>query len=340
MMRDREKPDWERLESDRPRGEAYVTHVAFPELSDAVLAAIDSSGDRHFLISITPEDNFQLDNQSRGISVKIRELHLREEQNELSTSRYVDIKLKEESEKEIFDIIGYQIASLLKDQRTSRAISVRNVLARWRHFWGTVPSNFLAMDEIVGLFSELWFINHWILPFYSKDSLKGWRGPYGGRNDFEWNGISVEVKGTTASDGKKHWINGIDQLSEPDGGKLYFFSLKMREEDGANNTLVSQIRSCLDAISDYVDLQEFVERSLALAGYSPAHDDFYDKVRFRVVDEALYEVKDNFPRIIPSSFPGGQPDGIDRLEYLINLEGHSELIVSRQPRDGLLEIRI
>jgi hypothetical protein len=286
-------------------------------------------------VPISPEDDLLSDNRSRGITVTVKNLHVKGALVNLSTERYIDIRLKDESEKEIFDIIGYQIALLLKDRKKSRSESVRSVLAKWRHFWGTVSANLLTKEEIVGLFSELWFISRWILPFSSKSSLRGWRGPYGGRNDFEWEKVSVEVKGTTVMEGRKHWVNGLDQLSPPENGRLYLFSLKLREEDGAANTLLSVIKSCLDSISDDVDLQEFMERSLAVSGYSPAHDDVYDKIRFRVIDEALYEVKGRFPRIVPASFPYGQPDGVERLEYQINLEGYSDLIVSKIPRQGL-----
>ncbi len=340
MMKNPNRLDWGRLERDMPRGETYVAYVAFPETSDLVLAGMDSSGDRHFLVPISPEDDLLPDNRSRGITVTVKNLHVKGNFDNPSTERYIDIRLKEESEKGIFDIIGYEIALLLKDQKKSRSGSVRFILAKWRHFWGNVSMNLLTKDEIVGLFSELWFISRWILPFPSGSSLKGWRGPYGGRHDFEWEEVSVEVKGTTNAEGRKHWVNGLDQLSPPENGKLYLFSLKLREEEGATNTLLSVIKSCLDSIPDDVELQEFTERSLAVSGYSPAHDDVYDKIRFRVIDEALYEVKGRFPRIVPASFPNGQPDGVERLEYQINLEGYSDLIVTKIPKKGLFETSI
>jgi hypothetical protein len=339
-MNGHERIDWDRLQKNIPRGEAYVARVAFPETSSSVLAAIDSSGNRHFLVPITPEDDLPADNQSRGMAVTVKNLHVKGNPDKSSPDRYIDISLKEESEKEIFDIIGYQIAMLVKDEKVPTSRSVRFILERWRHFWGNISANLLTKEEIVGLFSELWFINHWLLSLSTKNAIMGWRGPYGGRHDFEWEKVSVEVKGTTITEGRKHWVNGLDQLSPPENGKLYLFSLKLREEEGTENTLTDVIKSCLESVAGEVELEDFIEQTLAIAGYSPAHDDNYSRIRFRVIDEALYEVTDRFPRITQNSFREGKPDGVERLEYQINLEGYSDLIVSKVPFKGLSDLGI
>jgi len=330
-----ERIDWDRLEKDIPRGEMYVARVAFPETTDKVLAAMDSSGGRHLLVSIPAGEDFQTDNRSRGISVTVKDLHVKGDPVKSSVERYIDINLKEDSEMEIFDILGHQLAMVLKDETVQRSLSVRSVIEKWRHFWGNISTNVLTKEAVIGLFSEVWFINHWLLPFSPKSEIMGWRGPYGGRHDFEWVNASVEVKGTTIIEGRKHWVNGIDQLSPPENGKLYLFSLKLREEEGSENTLTGVIKSCLASIGDDLDLEDFIERTMAIAGYSPAHDDIYNRIRFRVIDEALYEVTDRFPRITKDSFREGKPNGIERLEYQINLEGYSDLIVSKVPLKGL-----
>ncbi|MGC8645848.1 MAG: PD-(D/E)XK motif protein [Thermoplasmata archaeon] len=334
MKRD-DRPDWEKLEADMPIGDLYVARSGFPEITDLILAAIDSSGNRHFLVPLESADDFVQDRRSRGISANVKSLHIQGDSGKGSEVRYIDIRLEEESEREMFDIIGRQVALALRKGNRSRSDSVRTVLAQWRHFWGTATSSALSREEIVGLFSELWFITKWILPVKSSVLVYGWRGPYGGRNDFEWKNASVEVKGTTVIEGIKHWVNGIDQLSPPDSGKLYLFSLKMREENGAIDTLPGLIRSCIKMIRDDPELSEFVEETIARTGYSPAHDDIYDRMRFRVTEEALYEVRDRFPRITSASFPGGEPDGVERIQYQVNLEGYGDLIVATKPREGL-----
>lgn len=335
MMKRPDSPEWEKLEAERPVGEIYVARCGFAEITDVVLAAIDSSGSRHFLIPLESTDDFIQDRRSRGISVNVKNLHIRGDSREPSELRYIDIRLEEDSEREMFDIIGRQIALTLRQENRPRSDSVRAVLARWRHFWGTATSSALSREEVVGLFSELWFMTRWILPVASSVLVYGWRGPSGGRHDFEWKNASVEVKGTTVTEGIKHWVNGMDQLAPPDNGRLYLFSLKMREENGATNTLPGMIRSCMQMIGDDVELAEFVEETIARTGYSPAHDDIYERLKFRVTDEALYEVRGRFPRITSASFPEGEPNGVERIQYQINLEGYDDLIVATKPVIGL-----
>jgi hypothetical protein len=335
MIRRPDRPEWTKLEAERPAGDTYVARLGFPETSDILLAAIDSSGSRHFLIPLESGDDFRQDKRSRGITATVKSLHIHGNAGDTPEVRYIDIQLEEESEKEMFDIVGRQMAQTIGQTNRPRSDSVRLVLSRWRHFWGSITVNPLSRDEIIGLFSELWFIKNWILPFESSILIYGWRGPYGGTHDFEWKNVSVEVKGTTVSEGIKHWVNGLDQLSPPGNGRLYLFSLKMREENGAAYTLPGMIRSCLEMARDDVELVEFLEESIARAGYSPTYDDLYERFGFHVTGEALYEVRGRFPRVTRDSFPEGGLDGIEKVQYQVNLEGYSDLIVTRRPVKGL-----
>lgn len=76
------------------------------------------------------------------------------------------------------------------------------------------------------------------------------------------------------------------------------------------------------------------ESTLALAGYSPVHDEEYSKLRLRAVAEELFAVRDAFPRLTPASFPSGVPTGIERVDYEINLSGSGELRLARAPAES------
>ena len=67
------------------------------------------------------------------------------------------------------------------------------------------------------------------------------------------------------------------------------------------------------------DTLEKFESILVEAGYSPHHSDEYAKMRFHLIEEALFEVTEVFPRIRAQNFERGIPDGIERIEYEINL---------------------
>jgi hypothetical protein len=72
-------------------------------------------------------------------------------------------------------------------------------------------------------------------------------------------------------------INGIEQLLPPDQGDLFFFSIRLREEAGATNTLPALIARSRGALESNADAQGRFETALLQAGYSPVHDEEYGK---------------------------------------------------------------
>lgn len=215
------------------------------------------------------------------------------------------------------------------------ADTVKRVLAKWRRFWGLLPRTVLSKEEVIGLFAELWFFLVWLIPAAgSSTTVQRWRGPMGSRHDYEWPGRSVEVKATTSVRGRIHQINGLDQLSPPEHGELYLFSLQLREEAGADNTLLSLIAAILSQLNSDVDALSRFETILAQTGYSPVHDEEYAKLRLRIVAEGLYAVKNDFPRLSTEQFKNGIPAGIERVEYETNLNTFEHLIIARTPRES------
>lgn len=323
---------WNLLQETPPKGDALTVRPAFPGISKQLLAGIDSDGNRHFLIPLSPEDGELNDNQSRGIHIACRDLQVKNQTQDLHPARYMDLICQDVAGYEAFDTVGREISVSLDAGAISKSELVRNILAKWRRFWGQPPKNLLSHEEIVGLFAELWFLHRWILPYMDAIiAVSGWRGPYGSRHDFEWPNQSVEVKGTISSRGRTHWIHGLEQLSSPQDGELLFFSLRLRQEGGATNTLPSLINSCRTALSNEAEALTNFENSLAMIGYSPLHDTEYEKICLRVVDEQLYSVQDTFPRITTSTFKDGRPAGVEAVQYEINLAGHENLIVARAP---------
>ena len=72
-------------------------------------------------------------------------------------------------------------------------------------------------------------------------------------------------------------------------------------------------------------------------GYSPAHEEEYAKMKLRIGDEGLFRVEENFPRPTQTSFAGGIPSGVERVEYEINLSGFKHLRVATKPEEFVFE---
>jgi hypothetical protein len=316
---------WKRLDEARPTGEALTARLALPEITHRLQAALDSEGNRHLIIRLTPTENDLRDVESRGLTIVTRELIIVGQ----SATRFLDLKCRDANGHAAFDLIGGEIAEALAAAGRSPGEIVSRVLAKWRRFWGQLPRQMLSYEEQVGLFAELWFLAVWLIPRCgTTEAIRRWRGPYGSRHDFEWTGKSVEVKATTSTQGRVHRINGIHQLEPPEEGKLFLFSLRLRREEGATNTLNILVERCRALLATDADALDRWEAALVRAGYSPAHQEEYDKTHLRVVDEFLYAVHDDFPRLTPDSLRAGVPMGVDGVAYDIHIDGFLHLIIT------------
>jgi hypothetical protein len=99
------------------------------------------------------------------------------------------------------------------------------------------------------------------------------------------------------------------------------FSLRLRQEGGATNSLTSIVRACKAALASNEEALSAFESRISAAGYSPTHDEEYSRACYRVVDEALFSVEGDFPRVTAASLAGGIPQGVEHVEYDINLTG-------------------
>jgi len=146
-------------------------------------------------------------------------------------------------------------------------------------------------------------------------------------------GPDFEVKASMAVRGPSHRIHGLTQLEPPESGRLLLFSLQVRNEDGAANSLPAIVRRGQQLAASDLVVAERLEDLLAKAGYSASHEAEYEKLRLRIVAEGLYRVSDDFPRLVRTSFPGGVPGGVDGIDYDINLGGFGHLLVASRATD-------
>jgi hypothetical protein len=326
---------WRQIESPLPTGDELIGRPAVPEVTSRLLAAIDSRGHRHLLVSLMAGEKDFRDASSRGVKITTQELTLRAGE----AGRYIDIACEDVSGHPMLDLIGGDLAGRLAGGGSS-AENVARVLAKWRRFWGRLPQQLLSHEAQIGLFAELWFLAYWLIPAVGiSDAVRMWRGPHGTRHDFERKGLSIECKGTASTRGRLHQINGVDQLEAPEGGRLLFFSLRMRDEAGAANTLPLLCGVCRRLISEDGDAEGLFDTTMFAAGYLEMHEEEYSKTHWRVLDELLFDTAAGFPRITAGSFAAGMPAGVEDLTYTINLGTFDDLIVARRAAEATVFLR-
>ncbi len=312
-------PDsWSRLSAVPVQGDALLARRAATKHCDRLFIAVDAEQRRHLLVRLDDNEESLEDNRTRGI--RVTTIELRNERNE--GRRYIDVVCRHADGHAAFDLLAEGIADGLNAHDDPAPMVVSHVLSRWRNFWGSVPLEILSLEQQLGLFGELWFLQTWLAPKVSwAEAIRRWRAPLGSRHDFEWRGRSIEVKSTTSTRGLVHRINGVDQLDAPDAGELLLFSLRVREEAGATNSLKVLVERCQAAVNGDPDSASMLDSRLSRAGYSPAHAAEYERRPLRVVEEGLYRVGPGFPRIVRAAFASGVPAGVEHIGYQINLSG-------------------
>lgn len=322
---------WDLLESQPPVGDRLTARLALPDSSRDVFIAVDSACRRFVLVQLPPgEPRVHHERTSRGISVQTVEMTVNQDSgNEL----FVEVACHDPSGYAALDIVTCELVAALADGASiGRSRLVQSVLAKWQRFWSGVPRNLMSKEAQLGLFGELYFLSKWLLPSTGvHQSVAMWRGPMGARNDFETVGLSVEVKTSGRVDGS-HVVNGLEQLLDSKDCALLLFSLIVREEASATESMPMLVRELRESMSQEHSALVLFESALLAAGYEDAHEAEYEKVRLRVRGQALYRVTGDFPRLTPSFLRGGVPAGISNVTYELRLDAAGAWLLSESPQ--------
>jgi hypothetical protein len=305
---------WTALSTSASSSDDWQVRPPLAEICPRLLGSVTSSGERRLLVALATGEESVEDSRSRGFRVGNEELV----DDRGARARYVVIKCLDAADHDLFDVIGVDLAFAIATHPP--AVAITRVLAKWRRFWGQLPRPLLSREAQVGLFAELWFFSRWLVPAAGPAAAATrWRGPLRSRHDFEWVGRSVEVKGSSIV--RKHLchVNGLDQLEPPENGELLLFALRIRDEAGAAHALPQLIADCRALLGVDRDALAVFETALLQTDYSAAHEADYAQTRWRIIDERLYRVDENFSRLRPSHFPSGLPPGVSEVGYILDV---------------------
>lgn len=271
--------------------------------------AVDSASVRHLLLEVDYDAHLPT-RLPRGLAVRAREVGVRSS----PATPWMDLSCPNESDHDTFTALAQELIETLPDRPRDVAGHVASTLARWRWFW-SAESNRLVNGGALGLFGELWFLLRWLGPV-TPAALRSWRGPLGGRHDFVTPTISTEVKTTTgrAAGGPVHRINTLEQLEDPEVGKLHLFSLLLARDPLAAHSLTGLVEQLLGAVQSSVEATSLATERLAAAGWSPTHAEDY-RGTYRVLTEELYDVHGEFPRLTRDTIGYLLPDGVGDVSY-------------------------
>ena len=239
---------------------------------------------------------------------------------------FLVFRLLESAHREIFQHLCTDIISSTEGASDERG-AVGAALARtwrWHYLLKGGRDRRLTNEEQKGLIGEIRVLEEHLLPACpTADALEMWTGPSGAPKDFEIGSVAIEAKARRSGSQPKITINSEDQLDQADFSRVYLHVIHLSRpgpaDDGFTITdVVRQLR--LTVASNDLSACESLEMHLAAAGFRD-EDDYSDSL-WMETGAALYEVKDDFPRIAASEL---RP-GVKRVRYevsMVDCERHS-----------------
>ena len=307
-MRRALKLDFEFLETQPSSGDMRSMAVeAAITPNGPIVLAIDSDEHRHLLIPLEHGATVHPDRKSAGIQIGGHQL-LQDGQ----LRRFVDVHCRMPHLHDVFELIADEILDRVLADPDTPDRKAGEVLNRWRELLGRERGTAPSVELLAGLWGELWHLRE--LARLGLQSLACWTGPGGSVHDFESDVAALEVKATTAREGWRLKINGVEQLDITRGRALHLSAVKLEQAPG---------ESVPDLLDDLITLgmdRYDLAAQLDKAGLPVAQLEQVRSVQFRLVEHRSWKVEGSFPRIISSTFPGSQlPLGVAAIDYVLDL---------------------
>ena len=288
-----------------------------------ILVGIDRHGLRHLLIEVEDVAAVRADQHSRGVLVEPREV--------AGGRSYADVVCLIKKLNPIFEYLAGDICTRVSAGE-DRLRSIYSTLEDWRDLLLPNESSRLGSNQLAGLLGELLTLER-IVSLDPQRRLDVWAGPASDRHDFHRAATAIEVKVTTRTQGLFVEIHGDRQLEPPEGGSLALAVLKLERADTGD--------SCLDVFERLTQLgcsATDLTSLMQAAGLDLRERDFYETFRFGIVEDHIYDVGSDFPRIVPASFKAGQtPAGVLDVRYSLDLSGSQPAPLSGDAAEGLLK---
>lgn len=293
-------------EAADPAAGGITTHELTRIESGALLLGLDVAGIPCLLIPASgpgPEEDGGI------VSVRNRELV-----TGLASHPFVVVACREPSLRDVFDHFLVGVVGALEEADGSHpgAVAIA-VLARWQSLFRT-GGEAMGSGALAALLAELLVLEA-VVAREAHGSTAAWVGPDEARHDFRRGSHAIEVKSTLSHTGRTVTVHGVDQLEAPAGGTLHLAWMRLEVVPDGSLSVYTVCDRIIAAGVPAVDLHDRMDR----AGSPPALREVHGRVRFELREQGWFEVGPDFPRIVPASFAGGMPVGVDDLVYRVDL---------------------
>lgn len=229
------------------------------------------------------------------------------------------IELQNQALREIFAVLCDDLAQYLKYETnpTTIAKELHSRLHQWSLLFEKSAAPGLSSEEQQGLFGELIILK--MLLEYAPNPLSlinGWQGALGGSQDFFFTDRAIEVKTTLGNRHQSIIISNAAQLDEGSLAFLWLAHLALENAVGDDaKSLNSIIGEILSALATNAEATIRFRAKLTEVGYFESQKSLYDQPLYYIRATRFYQVRDEFPRILPDELR----TGVDTVRYSIRL---------------------
>ena len=300
---------------DPPAGDAGFSARRIPDTGTRAWGlywALDSH--RHCLLIL---QHHSRDIRSRRLP-RLRGLRVETQRTKDNSGERLIIRLTDGEQREVFHRFCMDIVDATRPSRTEEEAVQRFLVRTWR--WHRLLRGGgdarLSQEEQKGLIGELCVLERQLIPAIGPaDAVLAWTGPLGAPKDFQVGRIGIEAK-THSPHMPNVRISSAEQLDTAGTARLFLHVAEVSGAPGdpASGTVTdvaSRVRDSIASLDISATIQ-FEER-LNATGFD-WNDDYSDNPLL-VGDISLYEVLEEFPRIVPPMFL----PGVEDVQYSVTL---------------------
>ncbi|WP_226087643.1 PD-(D/E)XK motif protein [Mesobacillus sp. S13] len=235
----------------------------------------------------------------------------------LKDKKFLVISQVVEGSEEIFErVLQNLVDHILINDDLPLYSKVYETLDRWHNFFKRKFDAKLTIEEEIGLFGELYYINKW-LDYHPQEPpliIKDWKGPLKFRIDFVSRFYGIEIKTITPKIRDEIKISSEKQLEvNPVINKLFLYVLKVEVNKTTGKTLRNMIELIEERLVTRAPSLAVQFKDLLIDAGVIAQD--YDENFIFVHDELGYNAVEGFPKLTSKNLP----TGITNVTYSIDL---------------------
>ena len=232
-----------------------------------------------------------------------------------------------ESTNETTEKFGLVVKSIAVETESFNGVAifakVQKELQEWSDFLKNHEQE-LSQSELIGFWGELYVITSLIMKKHDPlNAIRYWAGPTGSKKDISLNSLSIEVKTTSSSASKEITISSLDQLDKTTK-QLYILHLFINVADNEKGVSLTYLYELVrsQVKHDFAISALFKRR----AGVFFKRASLQQKNQPFVCSEInMYEVKENFPKLVR----GNVHAGIVEAKYRLSIQSIQDFNVTK-----------